>query len=289
MLKHGEEIQAGEVQKVLIAGTPKDSGKTTTALSFGLLGPLLDFQFDFGSPSVPPGVPKENLYIKTYEAATPEFHDDTDVWKPAKNVGAEIIRDVAEVRNAFRENRPVVIDGVSLPLPKTIVLDGGVGLADSILDWILVMNNKNDTEEFVSGFTPYKKRLSKLGTIYRTLIPLPCNVVIITWMSAEMKSEKVMGRDGKMTLVSSATGRYLPDLGGKLDIQGAGLVDTSLRAYSMKTPNGTKFMVSYRGGETYPGLGIRGRYDRGEDIDVTISKEHPSLPYERIFGRLVKR
>lgn len=293
----GEGLRPYEKQKIIIQGMPKDAGKSTFAYSAAAThGPLLGLQYDLGSPTIPPRVDKTQVYVKTYPVALPgipqvfdratnkstgEYNlSKTDRWTPDKSVGEEMLRDILAVRDAFIQGRPVLLsDGaggkIEVPLPGTLVLDGCVGLVQGITDWIFAVNDKIEVEDFIGAkgnvnkFLPYQKRLRKLTDIFNMVIPLPCNVVLITWSAPEIKDEK-------------PTGKYFPDIGGKLDIQGAGKFDSSLRAYSKQESTGTHYYISYRGGEIYPGLGIRGRYDAGKDIDVTITDKGP-LPYDLVF------
>lgn len=285
-LQHGN-FGMGKNRKVLLIGTPKDSGKTTFALSTGAHGTVLDLQYDFGNPTIPPGVDPNNIWVKTYPAASPEVSTEDDRWTPARNVGAEIIADIHEIRNAFKEQRPIKLHGEEeIPLPGTLVLDGLVGISYGVMQWILAVNNVKDVDDFESGFIPYAKRLDKLTSLYNMVIPLPCNVILVTWYTPEMKTEK----NAKGKLISVATGRFLPDIGGKLDLQGTGKVDAALRCYSLKTAEGVKYFVATNGGTTYPGLGIRGVYghpnaDKDGNINVTIPRQDKKLPYEVVFGK----
>lgn len=272
-------------RKILLEGSPKDSGKTTFALSAGVFGSVLDLQFDYGHPTVPPGVPHENITVKIYPPSEPDIKADSSKWKHDKTVGGEMIRDIQEIRSAFREQRPIKLNDSEIALPKTLVLDGAPTLADSVLQWLLGVNNAFDADDFGIGKTGksnryalWGQRLSKLQYLYSMLIPLPCNVILITWLTPE-----TVGR-GDETV---QTGNFLPDIGGKLDIQGAGKFDSTLRLYSVKGTDKTRYFASASGGDKYPGLGIRGKYEwQGWNqgaIEVTIEPGKP-LPYERVFG-----
>ena len=280
MIHTGDEV-IDAYRKVSLWGVPKQSGKSTFAAS--VPGEIHINHYDWGTPTIPPGKDPKQITYKTYPVADPVLDVKSDKWKRAINIGEEILRDLMEWRAAFMENRPAKIDGQEVRLPQTFVLDGWVSLGQSILDWMLGLNNLKDPSESENAMVDvYGRRLTNYNTIFNTVIPLPCNVIIVTWETPVTRREK----DYKGRPIQVETGKVTADYGGKLDMYGNGKVDASLYCYSEKTSAGTRFKVRTKSTELLLGIGVRGIYDLPDVVDVTIDpkKPHP-LPWERIFGK----
>ena len=58
------------------------------------------------------------------------------------------MEDIEEINLAFRESRDVKLDGVTAPLPDTIIMDGGTMLHDALVSWLCAVNGVSDPGEF---------------------------------------------------------------------------------------------------------------------------------------------
>lgn len=278
------DYKATAVRNVLLAGYPKGSGKSTAAMSAP--GNKLLLQYDLGSPTLPPGVDPETVFVRVYPPAMTEVKLDSDKWKRPKNVGAEIIEDIFKVREAVIAGVPPVVGGETMPWPlrpglDSIILDGFVQKMQHVLDWVLAVNAKANPEDFENKYTAWGKRLNQERIMLDMILPLPVNVVITTWIAAE-KETRVFG-NGKAVEVD--TGRVMPDLGGKLNIWGPGKMDTAFYLFSRKSlKDGLRFMAKVKPDENFTWVGSRNNYDEKSEVDLTISEKDKSLPWARLFG-----
>lgn len=270
------------VRKVLLAGSPKGSGKTTTAMTAP--GNKLLLQYDIGSPTIPPGVDPATVFLRTYPSAVTDVKIDSDKWKRPKNVGAAVITDLVAVRDAVLSGTQAVLGSEMVPWiltpGDTIIMDGWVQYMQDILDWVLAVNGKANPEDFENRHAAWGKRLNQARIMMDMILPLPVNVVITTWVIPE-KETRLIG-NGKTLEVE--TGKILPDLGGKLNVWGPGKVDTSLYLYSEKQMGkGVRFLAQLKPDERFEWIGSRNDYSGRATIDLTIDEKDKSLPWNRLF------
>lgn len=277
------EYKTDATRNVLLAGYAKGSGKSTTAISGP--GNKILLQYDIGSPTLPPGVDANSVFVRIYPPADVDLNADSDGWKRAKNVGREIIQDVMAIHNGVLARKHIVLGGEEVPwimTPNdTLILDGGVQFLQYILDWILAVNNKRNPEDFENRHAPWGKRLNQANIIYNMLLPLPVNVVLTTWVQNERETRLV----GSGRTMEVESGRILPDLGGKMSVWGPGKVDAAIYLYSERTREGLKFMAKVKPDEKFPWVGMRGNYSDVATVDLTISNRNPTLPWDRLFPK----
>lgn len=267
-----QDAEAGKWVKVLIAGKPKSAGKTTFALSAP--GKKLHIAYDLGYPPRGiPGVDEGKVWTVQYEPALQVVKVDSDRWTRPSNVGEQIIRDIETIRNAFVGEKEVIefANGATCPLPDTLILDGMTEMPLSILDWVLSVNKKFDPEDFDNKFTAWRKRLNTVRQLLHMLLPLPCHVVLVAWETTEMIDMK-------------ATGKIIPDVGGKLDNVATGKTGGAIRCYASYQNNAVQYMVQMKPDGIREWVGVRGRYDNIKAIDVTINPAKPDSPWQRVFG-----
>lgn len=263
--------------KLLLWGAPKGAGKST--LSMYALTPGLVLQYDIGNPVVPPGVDPAQWFVKVYPAADAGIVYNTDRWQRAANVGEAIIKDLTAIRAAYNANATeLLLDGISMPLPASIVMDGLSSMASHILDWILAVNKVTDPDDFKNTYKAWSKRLQTLSTLYNSILPLPCNVLMTTWEQPVMRD--IVNSKGDRESIKTAG--VEPNIGGALDNLTPGKVDASLYCYSEATPTGVKYMVRTRPSALVKACGVRDGYKLADTVDVTI-KPGSQNPYRRIF------
>lgn len=270
------DIPPSEYLKMLLVGKPKSAGKTTFALS--VPGTVLVLQYDLGLVPRVPGVDPDTVYVVNYPVADVPILENTDQWKRPRNVGGRIIKDAEEIKNAFLEKRPIQIGGKEIPLPDTILADGMTELQAVALDWVLSVNNVTQPEEFSNRYAAWGKRLHFLRTLTNMLIPLPCTVIFTAWEAAEEVA--VPGQPGQ----SKATGKFLPDIGGKLDNALSGKVDIVLRCYAEYGSDRARYFVQCQPDGLREYIGARGYYGLPKKVDVTIDGKDTRLPFVRVFG-----
>jgi len=272
------------IHKVLLIGSPKGAGKSTLAMTAPT--PILDIQFDPGSPVIPPGVDGNQIYVKTYPAANEGINPDSATWAPAKDVGEDICRDILAIRRAVLAKEEVKLSSEPepWPLPKTIVLDGLPTMDAHIISWLLAHYRVNSPDELENTFAFWGDRLVKNMALLMAIIPLPVNVVLITWSENEMK--ETTNAKGKKERI--ATGRIQPMLGGQLLRKVPGEVDAVLYCYSklvnVAGKGETRFMVRTRANGVVEDCGVRNGYSLPDEIDVTIDPKKPGvMPWNRIW------
>lgn len=277
------DYKKAETKNVLLVGMPKGSGKSTTAMTAP--GNKLLLQYDLGSPTLPPGVDPSTVFVRTYPPSLSAVKLDSDRWVRPKNVGAEIIDDIFNIREAVLAGRPPVVGKEELPWPltpgDTIIMDGWVQWFQHILDWILAVNNKANPEDFENRHAAWGKRLNQGNILLNMLLPLPVNFAITTWVARETTQQIT----AKGVPIEVATGRFVPDLGGKMNIWGPGKVDSSIYLYSEKSVSaGLRFLARVKPNENFQWVGTRGNYSKAEIVDLTIDEKDKRLPWARLFG-----
>jgi hypothetical protein len=273
MIEELSEHKQWEREKMLGTGYGK-TGKTTFALYAPQ--PILHLLYDFRDPILPPGVDPTGIRFKKYSSLEAKLEDDK--FDRPRNVGDEIIRDAKAVQAAFKDGSEwLVMDGQESPVPRTIILDGADAVAEAIENRMLNIAGKRSPDEFTNSFTPCQLRLRDLSLLYGMLIPLPCNVIILTGPSEETVT--VNNKPQK-------TGAITPDLGGKLDMTGPRKVDSSLYFHAV----GDKFYVRTKSNAMYKGFGIN-RYGVPENVDVTLELTNGQLrpgsktPWQKVWNR----
>lgn len=256
---------------VLVAGEPKGAGKTTFALSAP--GPKVVLAFDLGRLSIPPGINRDETLVIPYQDLT-RVMQDQGTTQPVKDVYLKLTRDLYAVYLAIKNQTTLKFEHegkeVEFPTPRTVVLDGASRLNNMLVDGQCALNNIAEPSFDVgakgAAFKFWGTRLRNVLTLTEQFASLPCVVVITCWIDAEKREQQ-------------PTGRWFPDLGGKMDLLGAGTVGAALYAYS----RGGKFYVKTKADAAYPWLGIRDDYKTPSDVEVTIEPGKP-LPFEKVFG-----
>lgn len=276
--------------KLLLAGVPKGGGKTTFAMTAPQ--PIACLMYDLGNPVIPPGVNPEGIYVRTYPSPELRINPDSSSWEAPTSVGKLMLKDLIELRAAVIGQREVKLDGepTPWPCPRTIVLDGAVAMSDTIIDWILGVNRIREPGDYGGGgdgtMKFWGKRLQTLKQLYGLILPLPVNVVIITWTAPLWREE----RDGKGRPTRIATDKTEPDLGGKLDVQGPGKVDSALLCYSEVVNHGgkaeTHYYIRTKPNANAAWVGVRNAYNLPDVIDVTMRPDGSGVrPWERLWGK----
>ena len=227
--------------------------------------------------TIPPGVDPKTLWVVDYPFDYEELTSKGDNWKRNGTAGEKIMADVVELSNAFKEGRDVNIDGITAPLPDTIIMDGGTLLHDALVSWICAVNGISDPAEFkgdsgrANKFYVWAKRMQGVMAIIRTVFKLPCNAVLTAWETIDKD------RDGNVR-------ERWPDIGGKLDYRATGMGDAGIYCYSERTVQGTQFLIRVLSDGVVMGVGVRGRFGKPSVIDVTIDPKKPGLlPWERLW------
>lgn len=251
-------------RKVVLWGKPKSS-KSTIALS--ATQPVLDLNYDGGTPGAPPGVDPENVWIQNYPP------NNADLLKKigarSANIGDAIVADIEAVVTAFvRQQKTVTLPDIftgeqtQIPIPATLILDGGTDMVAHILNAILAKDGKQQATDYSNKYELWTKRKDIMQAIGSKVFPLPCNIIFTCWSVYNEELKEVT-----------------PDIGGVLDTMFPGKVDASLYCYT----EGGRFWVRTKPTGPIASVGIRGRYDVPDKIDMTIDKNDMSLPWDRIW------
>lgn len=269
----GMTLDKWPIQKywsVLVAGRPKDSGKTTFAMS--ATKPLVLLSFDFGRVSIPPGVDTKDVLIIPYHELTRAFNPDGSS-APQIDIWIRLLKDLQAIMTSVRQGKDLVLeDGTTFPSPKTVVLDGMSRLGSMLVDGRLALNNMAYTDDLdkESRFKFWGKRLTDLYTMIQQIASLPCNIVMTAWIDPQ-----VITVDGKPV----TTGVWLADIGGKADLLTPGTVSATMVCSSRQG----RFYAQIKSDAKYPWLGIRGVYTNPTEIDITIPRPDGKLPWELVF------
>lgn len=274
----GTEVAAKrhELRRSLYVGPPK-GGKSTISLYSP--GPILVVHTDIGSSVVPPGVDPDTVTFITYDEDDAPLTEGTYKFDRKRDV-ADTIRNhqnaiVTQMKALCGMAATIEIDGRTIPRPKTIVVDGVVRWAGSILDAILDVNQKWSPSDFKDPRHAWGDRLAVLGKMIRRWYSVNCNVILTCW------DEPILKQLDRSTV---DTGFRRPNIGGQLDIHAPGMANDVLDIYSRVVGSTTHYYARVRGG-TLQGVGCRGRYSGPDEFDVTIGTSELN-PYEKIFGRL---
>ncbi len=262
------ELQgADDYIKAMLWGAPKNPGKTTNAMSFPT--PIAVLSFDPGNLSIPPWVDRSQVVVQRY-------HDPTRALNPlggtvpSKDVVQDFTRDYIKLAELIRNQKPLVDDnGKELWVPRTVVLDGMTRLNSMMIDSQCMRQGVAEPAGLPKGesFKFWGGRLSLSKTFWELFLSLPCNVILTAWEDIVKDSE---GKE---------TGQRRPDLGGKLDIWGAGYVDASLYCFAQ----GGRYKVRTKGDGLIHGCGVRDKYTLPDVIDVTLDKGVGTLIYDKIW------
>ena len=268
--------------KLLVAGAPKSAGKTTFGLSLPSNNKLV-LSYDLGGVFAPPGVDPASIWEIEYPPADPKIHNfamDPKTkqqvelfdgrWGRPINVADRIFRDAEEIRDAFRQGRPIKIGEQEIPLPDLLLLSGVTEFKNIALDYVLGVNKVSDPTDFENRYMAWTMRSDKMRALFNMLIPLPCHVVIECWENDEIKN-------------NVPTSRILPDIGGGLDYSIAGKMSAAVRCYY----EANKWWVQVKSDNIRQWIGVRGKYDVVEKIDVTINPKNPVSPFERALGYML--
>ena len=284
MAINGSQVNAERKWKWLSFGAPKGSGKS----SFGMTAPgkKLVLQYDLGASTFPPGMDPNEFWVQTYpdsDAKGMHVGIGTERWTKSKEIYAKVITDLDAIVEAFKANEATITlhDGSTVPLPDTLILDGLVRLDTIIVDGFCAMNNITDPSEAMDargkagGGTQkfWGRRLSNMNRLFSLVVSLPCHVGLITW--EDVKSS--IDATGNISVTSKD-----PDIGGRLNVWGPGLMDASLYHYGM----GGKFYVRTQPTQEIQRVGLRNAYGLEPVIDVTIDPAGKlPLPWNRVFDR----
>ena len=276
-MKRAIEQQQFNGRKCLGFGPPKGAGKTTFYLY--MPQPILVFQFDLGSITVPPGVNPNEVYVHDYPDN--EAVDlSANSLKRKRELGDKLAKDLVAFVNGFKSTTDIITlsDGTSCKKPASVLFDGGTRMDDILIDLICAINGISDPTDMpskagISGAGTqrfYSDRLTRIKKLFNMAISVPCNVGMSTWEDIKVKT------DPKGNIVSRT---IEPDLGGKLNILGPGSFDSCIYHYH----DAGKYLVRTKPTPEISRLGVRGDYNLAPIIDVTI-KDGSINPYERVFG-----
>ncbi len=259
---------------VLIAGMPKGAGKTTLAMT--AIRPddyAAVVLCDLGKLSGTSLVNPEHVLVLPNQTLTRELNGSGNS-APVKDVFLKLTGDLYKVYRSVKDQTAIKLqDGKEFPPPNVVILDGMSRLNTMLVDGQCALQNILDPSDLDNkAFKFWGKRLRNILTIVEQFASLPCTVVMTTWL------DPVKTSDG------TATGVWLPDIGGKMDVLTAGTVGAALHAFSRQG----KFYVQTRSDGQYPWCGVRDRYGLAPEIDVTISAQNQVRPWQRIFSEIAK-
>ena len=284
-------IAEAKYVKELITGDPKEAGKTTLALRLTPKGKNLILQYDGGDTFPPPEVDVSKLRVQHYPPAKIDFNNSLLNMIPPTNVAHAIMGDIVEVKNAFYQKRDISLANhfdPSLPpltseLPDTIILDGIPTMDHHLREGMLGEKRVARVAEWPDPVKPDKKnpqnfwdvRQLLMARILDMIIPLPANVILITWSKEEMTYNPKTG-------LMEKSGKIQPDAGGKMDIRIPGNVDASIYCYSEHP----KYYAKLASTGAITKTAVRGRYGAKllDKIDVTIGNGTVN-PWDEILGR----
>lgn len=266
--------------KAVLGFAPPKCGKSTFALYAPQ--PILVLNYDGGNPAAPPGAGNE-IYIQDYPVAETEIDPKNAKWSRTNQVGAQMIQDIIDVRNTLITDAKELTlndwhtgEKFTMPRPMTVVLDGLVQFNTALMDWLMFSKNYKDTYDAGADVIKFwGMRLDRMNTLFRYILPLPCHKVLNTWQTDEKEGGGVNAKH---------TGNVIPDIGGKMNDWSAGMVDASLYFFTEKINNQTKYYVCTKPTSNVKCLGVRGRYDLPDSIDITLDTKNPKNPWERVWG-----
>lgn len=277
------EQKAANGVKCLGMGKPKGAGKTTFYMTMPL--PILDFQYDLGSITIPPGVDANQVFVQDYPDTEVVDLSAKEIKRRREN-GDKVAKDLVCLLDSFKSGKDIIklSDGGSCPKPKSILFDGGSRLDDIMIDLICAINGISSPQD-MPGATGnkgagtlrfYYDRLSRLKRLFTMVISLPCNVAMTVWEDAKHK------KDIHGNILSTTVE---PDLGGKLNVLGPGMFDHCLQHYF----DAGRYLVRTKPTPECGTIGVRDIYNCDPVIDVTIIKDDKRpLPFERVFKKGVK-
>src|SRR5262245_58267193 len=142
VMKRASEQQEDNGRKVLGFGEPKGPGKTTFYMT--MPQPLLVFQYDLGSTTVPPGVDPNGVWVQDYPDLSVVDLSAADI-KRKREIGDKAAKDLVALLESFKTSSTTGIvklsDGTSCPRPASLFLDGGSRLDDILVNLICAINN----------------------------------------------------------------------------------------------------------------------------------------------------
>ena len=276
-MQRADEIASDPHRRVVAFGPAKSAGKTTFAVSAP--GNKILLKYEPGIVSIPPGVDPKTLWVVEYPFDYEVINTKSDKWVRLGDAGQKILEDLEEINLAFHDKRDVKIDGVIAPLPDTIIMDGGTMLHDALISWICKVNGVSDPDQIVgdSGkknkYYVWGKRMQFIMATIRKVFKLPCNAVLTAWETSD-KDENGNIRE-----------RW-PDIGGKIDYRATGMGDAGIYCFANRTVNGTRFCIRTVSDGVAQGVGVRGKYNLPEVIDVTIDPKKPVMPWDKLWGNI---
>ena len=285
MIQRADQQLLNKKTKALLWGTPKDSGKTTGAMTMPATqeSPILVLQYDTGNLTIPPGVDPASVYVKVYPDVLGEAMDaDTDKWQIKKAVAGQIITDLNTIYDAFNSGKPIQLIGddgkpeAPVPLPGGLILDGLTQLHEFIVAWICSINKITSFADESDAWKLWGRRTTIMMKYLRRAVSLPIHVAMTTWQT----EEKIRNEKGAVIGIKA----IWPDVGGQMDWKTAGLVDASLYCTSRKGVSGTQFIIKTKSSGFVQGVGVRGRYDLKDEVDVTIDAKTGIKPYQWIWS-----
>lgn len=267
--------------KALMGFAGPKNGKST--LAFYAPQPIVVLNYDGGNPGIPPGVQGRDIYIQNYPVAENEVDPSNAKWSRSGEVGAQVIKDILDVRNTLVSEADELelmdwytMTPFKMPRPKTVILDGLVQFNNILLDWLMASEKMKDTADARQDALKFwSMRLSRMNTLFRFILPLPCNKVFNTWATDEMEGT---GANRK------PTGVVIPDIGGKMNDWAAGIVDASLYFFTERANNRTKYYVCTKPNASVKCVGVRGRYDLPDVLDITIDPARPKNLWDELWN-----
>ena len=189
---------------------------------------------------------------------------------PVRDVSQDFTKDYIEIAGKIRNQVPLTDEnGKDLFVPKTVVIDGMTRLNGMMVDSQCLRQGIAEPIGLTKGqgYQFWGGRLTLAKTFWEVFLALHCNVVMTAW------EEGMKDKEGNLT------GQKCPDVGGKLDVWGAGYVDASLYCYVQAG----RFKVRTKGDGLIQGCGVRDKYALDDVIDVTLDKGKGELLYDKIW------
>ncbi len=270
-----DKWQKQRTHVVQVAAGPK-LGKTDFATSAPT--PMIVVACDLGEVTIYPGAKKDEILILDYQDVTRKIGSAGETI-PQRDVFSRLMKDLSEIHRAAKAHESLKLENsVEFPPPKTVVLDGFSRLNTMLVDGKLSMNNKLYTDDLDKSirFNFWGKRGTDIYALVQLYASLDINVVITSWIKAEVKTDRESG-------MSYETGQLLPDIGGANDRKTPGTVASSIMCVS----RGGKYYIRTKPDAATPWIGVRNRFDLPMDVDVTHgpTPTEAERPWTKIFGK----
>ena len=252
--------------RVMLAFGAVGTGKTN--LIMGQPTPHLVLACDTGNITIPPGVNKDEVFIEEFHIPTRRFEPDGRT-APVRDIYTKTIRRLHEIYTAIANGTPLLDDsGTPLPGLSSLSLDGVYRLNQMLIDGTCMLNNVNEPGDMGNKTQKFwGSRLLSIMTIFTQFAGLGINVGFTTWERYETRED------------GSPTGRIFPEIGGKMDVVGAGLADAVLYCFIQ----GGRYKVRTKSDGMIQGCKVRNKFGMADVVDVTMDPKDTKLPYQKVW------